>query len=109
MSSQSVLNYFIESMKLESYGPDWYYFTYDIGMLGISIIRIRNSLDKYLPEFLHNYILPLLLLLIIYHIVYLWIKEWARFPFLMNKLYLSFLSLFGSASIGIQSNTITTL
>ena len=49
-------------MKLESYGPDCYYFTYDIRMLVISIIRIRNSLDKYLPEFLHI-ILPLLLLI----------------------------------------------
>ena len=91
-------------MKLESYGPDCYYFTYDIRMLVISIIHIRNSLDKYLPKFLH---IPLLLLVIIYHIVYLWIKDWARFPFLMNKLYQSSLSLFGSVSIGVQSNTIT--
>ena len=29
-------------MKLESYGPDWYSYTFDIEKLVISIIRIRT-------------------------------------------------------------------
>ena len=38
-------------MKLESYGPDWYYITIDIGKLVISIMCITKSIDKYLQEF----------------------------------------------------------
>ena len=36
-------------MKLESYGLDWYYFTYDIGKLVISII---HNYKKQLKEIL---------------------------------------------------------
>ena len=42
-------------MKLESYGPDWYYITLDKGKLVISIICIKNSINKYLPEFQNLY------------------------------------------------------
>ena len=37
MSSQSVLNLFYKCLKFESYGPDWYYITLDIGKLVINI------------------------------------------------------------------------
>ena len=39
MSSQSVL-------MLESYGPDWYYITLDIGKLVILFICTMKSIDK---------------------------------------------------------------
>ena len=38
-------------MNFESYGPDWYYTILDIGELVISIISIKNNINKYLPEF----------------------------------------------------------